>query len=351
MNEIIQPPYAGQPMRASWAAAVSDGLNRLGVMGPSRMLVREFAGGCGFEPLPANNRWHTASGPMPPFFVRYVEKTESDPTIDYDGWEIYLPIGCVSIGSTLEPMNIKAYRLNEDGDEEELPGWYRMAEPDEEKKDGAIWRVIIHAKCECALSGIDEFKEWPKKYVWAEIQKTFKEIDQEYKDNDENDVGDALSVCVGQITWTETGEEKKGLSWGYFHSVKTPIYQSHTPTSFYLFSSFTVDEDDLTLSLDRLFIRGKSFSAAGVSFMSNEMDEIEKDTEQVWLKISCLTNPATAEIKTYKEITNEGKTLTVPDQVKEDKKEGEIFVLLYTLKNGHIVSNNLDSLRNIQIYQ
>lgn len=351
MTEIVQPPYAGQPLRASWAVAVSDGVNRLGVMGPSRMLVREFAGGCGFEPLPANNRWRVGGVGLAPFAARYVKESDADTSIPYTGWEIYLPAGCVAVGSTCTPMNPKAYRLDANGERKDEVGWYRMPDPGDHTT-GDDWLIVVHAKCCAALSGIDAFQDWPRRYLWAAVEEVPGDMTQEEREENVNNVGDTFADTVGTIVWKENDDGDEYAA--YTHTVKTPIFlrDEFTPRQFALYTAFEVDEDDLTLSLDRLFVRNLVFNAAGASFVADGMTEIETDAEAVYLKISALTTPYTGEVKSYSSITNpDGETMTVPEQVQADRQDGEIWLQLYGLKNGHVVTDGHDAIRNIQLYQ
>ena len=359
MTEIVQPPYSGQPLRASWAASVSDGVNRLGVMGPSRMLVREFAGGCGFQPLPANNRWHL-NGSLPPFSLRRVKQSEDHPSIDYDGWEIYLPTGCVTVGSTCEPLNPKAYRLDENGEHKDEIGWYRLPAPPD-GSDGDLWNVAVHAKPSAAKAGVDEFQSWPKNYVWAEIHDTEEDDNGSEEDGEEDDgeddddassVGDALTVTVGTVRWADVENVTDPVS-TYNHFVRTPIFvrddSKVLPCA--LYHSFEIDDEELTIQVDKMALRNVGFSAAGASYMMDGMKELDKDSEAIYLKISAETYPYTAEIKEYKELTIEGEKITIPEQVKQDKKDTDIMLLLYRLENCRVTENHLVSLQNIQLYQ
>lgn len=293
-----------------------------------------------------------SEGMIYPFAVRLVTQSDADPSIAYDGWEIYLPTGCVSVGSTCASMNPPAYRLGANGEEVVQPGWFRLPAPALEGEDAKAWPVIIHAKCAAAISGTDSFSEWPKQYVWAEMQKDSLEIDQSYREDDENDVGDAFSTTVGVVRWRSSESDgSTELTWSYFHAVKTPVNLAYTRPNFEIFTAFTVDEDDVSIALDRIFVRNMVLSAAGATFLCDGMTELDKDDEMVYLKISAQTKPYTAEIKAYRQQMVSGEVLTVPEQIESERQNGEIYELLYVLKNGHVVTNNLASLQNIQIYQ
>lgn len=353
MTELIQPPAPGGDLEASWGAAVTEGVNRMEMMFPSGGLARQYAGGCGFAPLPVNHRGVARTGGINPFTVRYVKQSETDPSIPYEGWEIYMPAGCVAVGQACNPMNPNAYRMKE-GKREELTGWYRMPSPSDNPADGDAWPVKVHAKCCAAISGVDEFEDWPKQYIWANVEKDG--MTQQERETDQNDVGDTFSTTVGVIGWKEF-EKDDGtteMRSSYSHAVKTPInvMDMTAATLFLLFFAFEVDEDSVELTFDRLFVRNRAFTAAGATYVADGMTEIEKLSEAIYLKISANTAPYTGEIKAYQTITDpQGDALSVPEQAQADKGVGEILVRLYTLKNGHVIGNYLTALQNIQLYQ
>lgn len=286
---------------------------------------------------------------LAPFAARYVEE-DADKGIPYSGWEIYLPAGCVAVGSACTPINPKAYRIKDLERKDEV-GWYRMPDPGGHET-GDDWLIVVHAKCCAALSGIDEFADWPRRYLWAAVEEGPGDMTQEEREENVNDVGDTFADTVGTIVWQENDDGAEYAQ--YAHTVKTPIFlrDDVTPRQFALYTAFEVDEDDLTLSLDRLFVRNLVFDAAGASFVADGMTEVGTDAEAVYLKISALTTPYTGEVKPYATITNpDGETMTVPEQVQADRQDGEIWLQLYGLKHGHVVTDGHDAIRNIQLYQ
>ena len=56
MTGAVPVPAKGQPMKASWAAAVAERVNSLCAMAPAGMLARDGVGGMGAQPLPSNLR-------------------------------------------------------------------------------------------------------------------------------------------------------------------------------------------------------------------------------------------------------------------------------------------------------
>lgn len=92
----IQSPVKGQPMRASWGAAVSSAVNSLLPMGSDGLLARQGVAGSGFSPLPANKRDRRAvAADLHPWKVFAVGKSED---IDHF-FEIYIPDGSIVVGT------------------------------------------------------------------------------------------------------------------------------------------------------------------------------------------------------------------------------------------------------------
>lgn len=349
MTELIQPPAPGGDLEASWGAAVTEGVNRMEQMFPSGGLARQYAGGCGFAPLPANHRGVARTGGISPFAVRYVEENE-DAGIPYTGFEIYLPQGCVNCGKTCNPINPKAYRLN--GDERtDLDGWYRFSVPDNAENVN----VAVHAKRSSMLTGIDTFNDawWtPNAYLWAEGY----DISRSRQDAEEDtaDVGDDFSSIVGLIFISssvgEDGETKVTIR--YTQTVRNPLSMTcETGREFTLLPSFTVNEDDLSLEFDRLFIRNSALAAGGATQSTFALTEIPTTSTAVYVKVDTSGVYPVGIVIGYEDaIMNDGSTMTVDEQIQQDRGENDVMVLVYTLKNGKIVSDSRRSAANIQIY-
>lgn len=350
MTETIQTPFRGQKPRAEWAAAVTDGLNRLGMMGPSRMLVRESAGGCGFEPIPANNRWHAIGASLSPFAVRKVEAND-DAGIPYTGWEIYLPSGCAALSDTCLPLNPKAEREDADGNTYNPVGWHVLS-VDGDPSDDDWFEVYVHLKPLAGVSGVDEFEDYPKSYLWAEMHKMGEPFP------DYSRAGDAMCVKVGVVHFENVtvGDETK-LVGKYTHSLKYPVHAAYAKAEeFQLWSAFKpveLEGGNCQLELEKIYLRNPTFSAAGTTFSSSGLAEIEPDAKSVYLKIETATNPPTAEIMSFEDDATDGGSSAIEQvaQAQSELTDTNLFILLYSLDNGFVVGDNRKSAMNIQIYK
>ena len=77
MTGPIQSPIKGQPMRASWGAAVSSAVNSLLPMGSDGLLASQGVTGTGFAPLPANKRDRRAAASVLPWSFSCTEDEDS----------------------------------------------------------------------------------------------------------------------------------------------------------------------------------------------------------------------------------------------------------------------------------
>lgn len=145
MTGSIPAPAKGQPLKATWAAAVAERVNALCGMAPAGMLARDGVGGMGAQPLPANlrERSKASAKPLPwqckamaddegePFFAVYlpagslvcdlapVAIADIDGISALDGMDDWYTIDAEVAGSATLNLVIKEEESEEEGDEEE----------------------------------------------------------------------------------------------------------------------------------------------------------------------------------------------------------------------------------------
>lgn len=126
MNEHVETPQKGQPLRASWAAAVAARLNSPGVSGASGMLSRDGCG-VGFDLLPENLRSRNLPRPF---------KVAGSSEDDYK-FAIYVPENVVSIGEEIvTPTGISAI--------EGATDWYSLDDEDDVGDDGSTLYLVAY---------------------------------------------------------------------------------------------------------------------------------------------------------------------------------------------------------------
>ena len=96
MNTIT-PPQRGEPIRASWAQAVTEAVNSMLPFSAPGRLLRSGFGGTGSIPVPENKRQSSASKPLP-FAVQWAGELNDGE----GGWIIYLPsANLLTVGNAL----------------------------------------------------------------------------------------------------------------------------------------------------------------------------------------------------------------------------------------------------------
>lgn len=123
MTGPIQSPIKGQPMRASWGAAVSSAVNSLLPMGSDGLLARQGVAGTGFAPLPANLRDRRAASVLPWSFSCTEAEDPENPgeTVRTGGWDncrLQVGLDCNFYSSWKFPETenrIKGTKLTDDG--------------------------------------------------------------------------------------------------------------------------------------------------------------------------------------------------------------------------------------------
>lgn len=74
---MIRAPSKGEPLRASWGAAVADGINALAGMASPGALARQGVTGTGAEALPQNRRDRKAAQVLPWTWTRAADDPDT----------------------------------------------------------------------------------------------------------------------------------------------------------------------------------------------------------------------------------------------------------------------------------
>lgn len=329
----IPVPARHSPISAKWAGDMTRAMNaRRLVAGKGIRLLKSPSGTIVESTAVGTAAANRAEAPRP-FACRYAT---SDETGGYNGWEIYLPPGCVNIGSAFSPLNPKARRKDgKTGQSKETEdGWHRLgllggSDTANMAASGGIamdtFTVEIHCKRFAALEGVDGFEDIPKAYLWAEMRSSnlFNSEDAP-KDDFTADLGDTFSAAVGRITVKEreatpgTAASSPGDRYERTHhnSASGCVYVSADRASegFDLLFSFNVavNGDETQLGVSRVYMTNKAFNAAGVTFVGNRVDELDMDCAaayvSIYLKIDTAQQSPVGSI-----LVNEGEAQPDPD--------------------------------------
>ena len=183
MTGAVPVPARGQPMKASWAAAVTERVNGLCAMAPSGMLARDGVGGMGAQPLPANLRERAkASAKTLPWLCKAAADGQGEPY-----FTVYLPAG--SLVCDLSPVSAAEIDgLSPDGDADD---WYKV---DAEMAAGADATLSLVVKRE------EHDGDEPTLSFSVETSTSGAEDDDESNDDESEELGRVAFAVVGVDT-------------------------------------------------------------------------------------------------------------------------------------------------------
>lgn len=179
MNELPSVLQPGEKVTNTWIGQLLRAIRRqTPIAGPGLKAKVTPAGTVLSAEAP---HAHAAGGGLHPFAIRFYKKDPSDPS-DMGGkygWKIYLPPGCVSVGGTCEPMNLKMRDLS--GHEDEGAYWHDLdllenqGQQRQETENGETvyyrdFEVIVHAKTHAKIVGVDELDAAARRLFFVEAR-------------------------------------------------------------------------------------------------------------------------------------------------------------------------------------
>lgn len=354
LNDIpISIPAKHEKISAKWAGDITRTMNARRLIAGKGIKLKKSPNGIVIESTATGTGKASVFYELNPFMCRYVT---IDTTGSYDGWEIYLPPGCVSISQTHEPLNPKATRKikAENGEQKtiEVEDWYRLEIPSQEVnyQDGTVhWNVVVESKGCAAIDGVTSFGSMPMQYIWARAYDPHN-IDEAWNTKDVG--GTTFSNVVGSIMITEEdGSEDKART--YFHDVKYPIFVMDTSSqTMKLIHSFSVNSEDVQLDTAKLYLSNQAFTAAGATYISDNLTEIDDNATSIYLEVDASTSPYLGRIHAFTNSqNNETEELKTEDSISQLMKPDNIFILLFRLENHKVVLDNRAALNNIQLYK
>lgn len=292
----------------------------------------------------------SATEPLKPFTVRWHQPADAD-----GQWEIYMPAGCMSCGSTCFPANVAAHDTEGHGGEDGEPGWYILPldESQGQQKTDAdghsyrSWSVTIHAKTSAKIQGEDTVDAVPRHLAFASAWT--ENPAQNSSDVDESAIGDEFSQVVAGVRVTTSGQGKIRKVFAY---VSSPIsVQAHVKSNFDLEWWFT--RDNANLELDKVYAVRNDLSVAGMVVKGDTKIDVtaawatDGNTHDIYAIIrSNPQDPAENIVEVQVDNSNQGNT----------SGEFTTKLLLYIVKNGGVdiytfSDARSSSLSNIQIYR
>lgn len=180
-ENVIEPPFAGGKMRASWGASVARAVN---------------AHEAELQSLRQPGKWQSLrvedAETLAPFTVRF--------DAELGKWTVYLPSGCMNVCQTCTPINTDVGG-----------GWYSIALDETQgttqtNSEGATvrsWSVTAHAKCRANVAGVDPVGTTFRRllFVGAQDRLVASPTDaQLYRDTP----GDTFACEIARVTVTQT---------------------------------------------------------------------------------------------------------------------------------------------------
>lgn len=330
-------PNPGERISASWMRNLVRYVRAITpVSGPGVKVVRTPNGTMLSADQPRPSKAISKVQETPPYTIRHVvqNETDVDGTIPYTGWEIYLPQGCMSVGGPCTPLNPPATRTSS-GSTVTVTDWYRFNTPARTAGQSGSFTVTAHAKISAALTGTDTIYTAPKRYLWVESH-------DRQPSGSPNTAGDVFSLFVGFI-----GDGNTPSIDQYAKSNISMTGEANREFELLWFFSVT----DLTLSLDDLYLRNQSVTAAGVTFASVTTRSIPTNAVSVYLRIDTASVPYSPSIVTFTSETHQNDGFNIASQVAAVMSPADIYVEIYGLASGNVTLDNRSALNSIQIYK
>lgn len=289
-ENVIEPPFAGGKMRASWGASVARAVNAHEVE---------------LQSLRQPGKWQSLrvedAETLAPFAVR-LHKTENDT----DGqWEIYLPPGCCNVGGTCEPINRKASEKS--GHEQDGEWWCRLeldhyslvperSSPWTDDRHVYIQEadIILHVKPSAKMHGVDALGAPARRLCWIGARDNILGKSSLLAEYDaKNSPGDAWSCTVATVRGV-IDISKINNAWTTPAPVTSVIQRRTTPVDVALPQGAGVSNFDLVwyfgfgddggLEVTNLLCVRQTAAAAGISITGDIMTDV-LDASTVYARI------------------------------------------------------------------
>ena len=342
MNPFPPEPTPGADVSAAWMRRVMSACRMcLPIAGPGLRAKYTQHG----TVLTIGDVAAKAREPVAPFAVRWHQPENAT-----GQWEIYMPAGCISCGSTCIPANLPANDTQGHGGEDGEPGWYILpldetqgkSQTDADGNSYRDWYVTIHAKISAKIQGEDTVDGTPRHLAFASAWTS--NPDPNSSAIDVSSIGDEFSQTVSSVRVTTDGQGKIRKSYAH---VSTPIsVQSHVRSNFDLVWWFTRSNEDLELA--SVYCVRNILSVAGMVVKGDTMTNVTA----AWA-MDGDSHDVVAVIRSNEQNPDEN-IVEVQVDPSYNVRTDAVFntnLLLYTVKDGLLSDYRISSLENIQIYR
>ena len=154
---VPRTPKAGERLTARWGMALNRAISDLRPVQVPGMLISRGTYGTKYTPLGSSTAYNFPKSSLLPFDVRWMTW---DSESDTGEWQIYLPLGCLTVtqgGMTYFyiPLNDRA----KDAEGKPVPDWYKIPDP----TDTAYANVITEgSRVTTSWTVYLDMKPWPR---------------------------------------------------------------------------------------------------------------------------------------------------------------------------------------------
>lgn len=350
------PPAKGQPVRAELIRQIIDCLRMFRPLSGQNIRTQTTPGGTIINGTPGGGG--SATGTAPWTIRKHITEDDTD-----GQWEIWLPTGCMSVGSTLTPLNRAASEVS--GHAGDKQGWYVLALDEEEgaadtstegegesqvTTTSRTWDIVAHAKTSAKVDGVDELSAPARRLLYVSARKRLtqqEQADQTAVQRVKNTWGDEFSQVVATVTIGSRTEGAQGEGKGFrkiSQTISTPIsVQGRVAANFDLVWYFKVDEDDVPLAVSHVYCVRPDLAAAGMGLSGPEMTEVTGAQNSIYAKV--ITNPLDLSAQNSAVELVLDPTGMVPDNY-------VTWLHLYSVTDNAVTADlRQQALSNVQVYR
>ena len=353
---LPRKPSRGQAVRADLIGQIIDYMREITPVEGPNIRVSRTPGGSIISGRPGGGAG--ASADVAPWTVRK-HSTEDAP----DGqWEIWLPPGCMSVGGTLDPVNLAASAAS--GHAGDKAGWYLLAlDEDEgaptrtEETEGeggetvtvAVreYDIVAHAKTSAKVDGVDGLDAPARRLLYVSARKRLGAGEtRTAEEAAEGTWGDEFSQVVATVKiGTRTAGQGEPQTFRKVTAAATaPIsVAGRARSGFDLVWYFEVDAESAALSVTHVYCVRNQLSAAGITLSGPDMTEVTNATSSIYAKIK--TNPLNPSASSGTvEVVTDPSGMTTDDDL--------TWLRLYSVSHNAVTADwRAQSLANVQVYR
>lgn len=297
---IPVPPAKGQPVRAELIRQIIDCLRMFRPIAGQNIRTQTTPGGTIINGTPGGGG--SATGTAPWTIRKHITEDDTD-----GKWEIWLPTGCMSVGSTLTPLNRAASEVSGHADDKQ--GWYVFALDEEEgaadtstEGEGEsqvttsyrIWDIVAHAKTSAKVDGVDELSAPARRLLYVSARKHLTSQEASSQTDAQrvaNTWGDEFSQIVATVTvGTRTQGQGEAQPFRKVEQVASaPLsVQGKDRSNFDLVWYFELSQAG-ALSVSHVYCVRQSVAVAGLTVTGPTMTDVTGAQSSIYAKL--LTNP------------------------------------------------------------